>query len=222
MTKRRVLAVVVAAAAAVAASVAAAPSAEVTLHIDQHRDAGNGILVWRFSGAISNPVAGEYIAILAKPCGRNYWTSTFGAHTEGGGVYRATTNSPPEYRNLTVWPPASYRASWNNSYSEPITFRIDAEVRVKKLRRLRYRATVALQPSIPADLRGKRAELQRFVEGQWRRVQIARFIHIDRASFGKTFTVTFSVPARSTLRVAVSEQVLAPCYNAATSKAWRT
>jgi opacity protein-like surface antigen len=211
MNRRRIIAATLAVTAAVAASAAAAP-ADVTFRME---------CCYRFSGSIPSSAAGEYVAIEAKKCGQDSWISTFGASTQAGGTYYAVTNSPPDYRNLTIYPPAEYRARWRDSFSERVMIRSDVIVRMKKLRHLRYRATIQTSTVGGPNLRGRSAELQRLA-GQWKRIGAARFVVAERDSFITTYTATFRVPARATLRIAVPKETVAPCYNAAVSKTWRT
>ena len=218
------LAVVALATAALAAGALAAPTADVTLRVERWVQTGNNIWQFRFTGTISSGETGEYVAILGKKCGvRNaFWIATAGASTAPGGAYRFTTNEPPDYKNLTIWPPAHYRARWKDVHSEPVLLRGNLGVGIKGVGRLRYRATVDGSTVGPPQLRGRVAELQRLTGGQWRRIRTARFVVLERSSFVTRYAATFSVPSGATLRVALPAQSVGPCFEPPASKSWET
>jgi hypothetical protein len=209
---------------ALGASAAAGPTADVTLRVDRRIQPGNNIWQFRFSGTISSGEVGEYVAILGRTCGmpNASWIATAGASTGPGGAYTFTTNEPPDYKNLTISPPAYYRARWKNADSDPVLLRGRLTVGFNRVARLRYRATVGTSTVGPLNLRGRIAELQRLTGGTWRRIKTARFVVFERSSFITTFGATFSVPAGSTLRVAVPAQSVGPCYDSAVSMQWST
>jgi hypothetical protein len=67
-------------------------------------------------------------------------------------------------------------------------------------------------------LAGRRVELQRLSRGRWVRV---RRLPLARSSLGGAYQATFVVRTRKLrLRVAVPAATAAPCYSAATTKAF--
>jgi hypothetical protein len=197
-------------AAIAAASAGVAPAQDVTLAVD--RVFGGGL---RFSGRVSSGAANEYVAVLHQRCGSDgVGTSVVGAQTGQGGFWEAM------WGGVTA---GTFRARWlSNSgrigTSDPVSHRGPVELSLTRLSGFRQR--VGLRSD--QDMRGRTIELQRFVAGQWRRVQRARLLP-DLGSGGLSSSATFTVRKRGlVLRAYVPAQSAAPCYTASASEQWRS
>lgn len=220
LVTRCVLAAVVVAALVPAA--AARPAADVRLSVERYYDAGNRIWRLRFSGAISPAAPNEYVAVVGHKCGSpaSTATSVAGDSTRADGSWGPVVpGAGGDQPSLTVWPPATYRARWNDRESEPVTIRTPMNISVWKLPARRWR--VSVYTSTPKQLQGKQIELQRLSSGRWVRVRRARLVP-DRRLYGN-FVAIFTVRTRRlTMRAFVPASIAGPCYLESVSKTWRT
>lgn len=215
MRGRLVIGGLVVVAAVTAATTAAAPAPEVTLTAQRFYDSGSRFWKLRFAGTISSGAANEYVAVLGQACGGSSgFTSVAGASTRPGGAWDVETGF------ISISPPATYRARWNNAESDPVTIRPPIQVfgpsRFGPDRR-RYRVFVYAQP--PLDLSRRVVQLQRLASGRWVRVRTARLKRTLRVA--GNFEADFVVRTRRLrLRVLVPDQTAGPCYRMGVSQAW--
>lgn len=215
------------AALAAPASRAVVEAEAVTLSLDQYSNP-NKVRTLVFFGDIADG-AREYVEVLGRDCGANHERLITGTQSAVGGRWRIENpNANPPWNYTPVYSGTTFRARWNNRYSEPVVWRLPAQPRVTKLRgRRAWR--VQMTPATPqgqVSLKGKVVELQRLSRGTWVRVRRARLAYKPRyAQFGGPFNyeVVFAVPTRGlTLRAFVPAASAAPCYAAGASPQWRS
>ena len=199
-----------------ASGAVASPAAEVTLLVQPYYDRAIKFHHIRFSGSIPNNAANEYVAVLAKVCGENYETNAAGASTLAGGTWQAHAANM-RFNGLL---PATYRARWEEKYSEPITIRPRLPIKVKRQRGGHVRVTVEADTHGP-KLKGRVVQLQRLRAGRWATVRRARLGTGVSGYNTYVYSATLTYRAsKATLRVVVPAKTAAPCYVGNTTKPW--
>jgi hypothetical protein len=172
----------------------------------------------RLSGQISSSAAGEEVVVLRQYCGRSFSTSVAGAITREGGFWEAELQVVSRPDALAS---ESYRARWNRTLSEPVTFRGRLSVSRERLPRGRQGILVTTSSNNPVSLRGRQVLLQRQTSGAWTRTASGRLAPHPVKYY--TFVATFTVPRRGwTVRALVPAQSAAPCFTASASEKWRS
>jgi hypothetical protein len=202
---------VIAVAAAVLASPAGAQREQVTLRAERFYSEACRCYKFRFAGAIASGAANEYVAVVQQTCGQRGSRSIAGASTREGGFWEAESNGFEA-------PSGTFRARWNDHFSDPVTHRADVPISITPLGSGRVRVSLTPFSTLSMKLKGRFVELQRLTAGQWTRVRRAR-LALRREGTG--FSATFTVKRRGlTLRAFVPAQSAAPCYAATASKTW--
>jgi hypothetical protein len=166
----------------------------------------------QFSGAISPPSAGEYVAVLRQQCGTSFGTAVAGAQTQTGGYWQATTMISPQPGRDS----ATYWAQWNEINSATVRYRGRLFVHLVGIGQGRFRATV-MSSGGPQQLVGRTILLQRRVGSKWTRVSSARLKPDPAALSGSAFT-TFTYPRKGhRLRALVPAASAKPCFLASPS-----
>jgi hypothetical protein len=200
---------------ALASTGTAAPADDVTLKMDRFFDPMCNCIRVRFTGAVSNGRAGEYVTVMEQRCGARFATAMAGATTGPGGLWEA---SPSTYYLHAPLVPGTFRARWKGNLSEPVAFRPTIRVTVRRQRSGRYLTLVMAH----ATLRGEFLELQRLVGGQWKRVKYLR-LGAGSVNYGGNYWATFAVRTRGwTMRVFAPAETAAPCYTAGATQTFRS
>lgn len=200
---------------ALASTGTAAPTDEVTLKVDRYFDPACNCVRARFTGAVSNGRAGEYVTVMEQRCGARFATAMAGATTGPGGLWEAV---PSTYYTNAPLVPGIFRARWKGNLSEPVAFRPPIRVTVRRQRSGRYLTLVTAH----ATLRGEFLELQRLVGGQWKRVKYLRLGDRGDVGYGGSYWATFAVRKGLTLRVFAPPETAAPCYTAGATQPFRS
>jgi hypothetical protein len=118
--------------------------------------------------------------------------------------------------------PATYRARWEDKYSDPVTITPRLPIQLRKLKGGRYNVTVEADARGP-KLRGRIVQLQRLRGGRWTTVRTAKLGTgvTGYSTFVYSATLTYSA-RRATLRIAVPSKTAAPCYTANATRPWTT
>jgi hypothetical protein len=196
----------------------AADAQAVTLSVSHYINAGK-LNALRFSGTIASGVGGEYVEVVGRDCGTNFERSITSTQTVAGGSWRIENPNPdPPFNHTPVYSGATFRARWNDKYSEPSIWRLPLRPTVRKISgRRAWR--VHVDPFRPPSMAGKLVELQRLSRGQWVLVRRARLVGKDDFRH----EAVFSVPTRGlTLRVLLPARSAAPCFEAGASQQWRS
>jgi hypothetical protein len=199
----------------------------VTLDVGTYRNA-NRVLVFVFSGTISNRAAGEYVEVVGRYCWASGDRLIAGATTSGGGGWRVENPSsePPYPPSTPVHSGTTLRARWNGQYSEPVTWRVPARPWVARISGTRTWVVHATpgSPTGQPSLQGKRVELQRLTAGGWVRIRSARLVRKASLKWGPfNYQASFTVPTRGLrLRAYLPVQSAAPCYLPGGSESWRS
>jgi hypothetical protein len=200
---------------ALAPTGAAAPADEVTLRVERFFDPMCNCIRARFSGAVANGRAGEYVTVMEQRCGARFSTAMAGATTGPGGLWEAL---PSTYYTAAPLQPGTFRARWKTHLSEPVAFRPPLRVTVRRELSGRFLTLVPAH----ATLRGEFLELQRLVGGQWKRIKYLR-ISPKKISYGGSYWATFAVRTKGwTLRVVAPPETTAPCYTAGATQTFRS
>jgi hypothetical protein len=94
---------------ALASTGTAAPAEEVTLKVDRFFDPACNCIRVRFTGAVSNGRAGEYVTVMEQRCGARFSTAYAGATTGPGGFWEAVSST---YYLDAPLVPGTFRARW--------------------------------------------------------------------------------------------------------------
>lgn len=200
---------------ALASTGTAAPAEEVTLKVDRFFDPACNCIRVRFTGAVSNGRAGEYVTVMEQRCGARFSTAYAGATTGQGGVWEAVSST--YYLDAPLLP-GTFRARWKGQLSEPVAFRPPIRVTVRRQRSGRFLTLVPAH----ATLRGEFLELQRLVGGQWKRIKYLR-LGVGDVNYGGSYWATFAVRTKGwTLRVFAPPETTAPCYSAGATQTFRS
>ena len=201
----------------------AAQTQTVTLAFVRYYDNACLCFKARLSGQVSSRTAGEYVAVLRQHCGRSFSTATAvaGATTRAQGFWEAEL---PVVSRPDALVSETYRARWEGTLSEPVTFRGRLTVSGARLKDGRQRVTVVTgswPPYSPVNLKGRPVVLQRQTGSQWTRIASARLTPHPVKYY--TFVATVTVPRRGwTLRALVPVKSAAPCFVASRSEPWRS
>lgn len=200
---------------ALASTGTAAPAEEVTLKVDRFFDPMCNCIRVRFTGAVSNGRAGEYVTVMQQRCGARFSTSMAAATTGPDGLWEAL---PSTYYTAAPLTPGTFRARWKTHLSEPVPFRPPLRVTVRRERSGRFLTLVPAH----ATLRGEFLELQRLVGGQWTRIKYLR-LSPRNISYGGSYWATFAVRTKGwTMRVFAPPETAAPCYTAGSTQTFRS
>lgn len=198
----------------------------VTLSVSQFRNQ-NGLLTHVFQGTISSRQAGEYVEILGRYCGAKGDRLISGTQTTAGGAWRVTNPlDEPPWSWTAVYSGTVFRARWEQTYSEPYTWRLPASPRVARVSGART-WVAHMTPATPTGqlpLKGKTIELQRRTAGGWVTIQRARLEFEPSLRWGAfNYQARFRVPTRGlTLRAYLPQASAAPCYLPGASQAFRS
>jgi hypothetical protein len=170
----------------------------------------------RFSGRISAPREGEYVAVLRQQCGTSFGTAVAGAQTQAGGFWEAETmfSAAPGRESASYW------ARWNDSESTRVQFRGRFFVSLVGIGSGRFRATVQ-SAGAPQQMAGRTIVLQRRTARGWVRVRSTR-LKVDTSIPGATFAIFTYPQRRHQLRALVPAASARPCFLASPSETVRS
>jgi hypothetical protein len=171
------------------------------------------VIRWAESATLygAAPGAGhdEVVTIEARECGSNFFRTFVELHPSPGGGWTTPAGSA-----IT----STYRATWRNATSAPVTIRQGANVGLERARS---------GDGFNVAVSGKRSfwrrsvEIQRRRGGSWRTVKTVRLtdsasstgvVSVSTATFG------LAVPKGTSLRALLPAAQAAPCYVASTSR----
>lgn len=144
------------------------------------------------SGSISSGQASQKVMVLAQPCGQATFTALTTLTTTTGGAYGYAAQP-----TLIT----TYQVRWKTATSMPLTVKVRPRVRVRKLARGKFRATVWAAQSFA----GKRATFQRFSPALGRWVAVRRFTL--RAAGATTLPINPTTVSRATFRARIKTRL---------------
>jgi hypothetical protein len=198
----------------------------VSLNVSQYVNA-NRVRVLVFQGTISSRQAGQYVEILGRDCGASSERLITGTQTRAGGAWRIENpNADPPYNWTAVYSGTTFRARWEQTYSEPYAWLLPARPTVARVSGTRTWVAHA-SPATPTGrvpLTGKTIELQRRTPGGWVTMQRARLAYKPSLKWGAfNYQARFTVPTRGlTLRAYLPARSAAPCYLPGASDSFRS
>jgi hypothetical protein len=207
----KTLAAVCIAAGAVAAAALAAPPVTVTLTATPTVVSYGKPVA--FSGQVSTKKANQQVVIQGTACGSTNATKAATVKTTANGMY--TVSATPALGT-------TYRASFKNGTSQPVSISVKPVLQLKRPARGSFTASVTAGQA----LTGKYVLFQRYRKLTKRWVQVKR-LALKTSVAGTKPTVVSSVSFKSKLRtgtrvrVMISKAQAGPCYLNAASKAIR-
>ena len=165
------------------------------------------------SGTITPPEVGERVTVLAQACGATSFTRLADVDTVAGATW--TLAAKPTVNT-------QYRARVRNVTSNTVSVGVSPRLRLTKVTRRKFKVRVFAAQSFA----GKVITFQRFrpATGRWTRVRHATLRQVATGTPTITSGITFRarVPARTLVRVVLSQAQAAPCYQAGRSNSIRT
>ena len=200
---------------ALALGLGSAPAAAetVTISFQRYFDPACGRWKMRFFGQVSSGAPLEYVGLLQRTCGAAGPMAAAGTQTTTGGAWEIDTY----FGGAT----ATYRASWNNELSKPVTYRPPLAPQVKWLAPGKYRVSVLswAPTDKPQNMTGDPVDLQRLTaQGRWAILRRAKLAPLRGAREPNTYAATFTVPQGLMLRAFVPTKSAKPCFTAGSSK----
>lgn len=162
----------------------------------------------KLSGTISSQQAGEHVLVLGRPYGLTTFTQVGTTDTTAKGAWSLMVS--PQIQT-------SYEASWNATFSRPITIKVRPRIRLAISSRTATRGTFTVEVSGSRSFSGKYVLVQRLTP--------TGAVTVKHVVLGASSSATFTLRLprhRARVRVVMPSSQAAPGYIAGVSNVWKS